>query len=289
MTNEPNKNVDELLKAYAQKRRQQAGQPLEMHPATRKILQDEVAMLREKSARPSATKPKLLFGLWPRIALGSSLALLVVASVVLLQFRGRQPEPIQVAKHIDAPAAPAAAPALEKAEEPPAQFAAAPVLRRQFARADVADQARPEAELNEFQNILASFRLEQNGHQIRIVDADGSIYEGEIQTTAPTILAKRLAARAAASVGEIGREGEVGTVYSFRVTGTNRRLNQVVVFEGQLIPATRDPRESPLLSLDATKSSVPINEIQGFSGRIQGRATIGGTDELEIDAVPVAP
>jgi hypothetical protein len=37
---EPNKEIDELLRAYAKKRREQ--QPPELHPASRKMLQDTV-------------------------------------------------------------------------------------------------------------------------------------------------------------------------------------------------------------------------------------------------------
>lgn len=40
---EPNKKMEELLKAFAQKRREQSGAPMELHPATRAMLQAEVA------------------------------------------------------------------------------------------------------------------------------------------------------------------------------------------------------------------------------------------------------
>ena len=43
MPDEPNQNVAEQLKAWAQKRRAQAGAPFELHPARRRLLQDEVA------------------------------------------------------------------------------------------------------------------------------------------------------------------------------------------------------------------------------------------------------
>src|SRR5205814_4839361 len=43
MPDEPNRNVEDELKAWAQKRRDEAYAPFELHPATRKMLQDEVA------------------------------------------------------------------------------------------------------------------------------------------------------------------------------------------------------------------------------------------------------
>src|SRR5712664_2452194 len=45
MPDEPNRKMDELLKSYAKKRREDAGAPLELHPATRRLLQSEVARL----------------------------------------------------------------------------------------------------------------------------------------------------------------------------------------------------------------------------------------------------
>ncbi len=46
MSAEPNHKMEDQLKAYAQKRRADAGDSLELHPATRRLLQAEVAKLR---------------------------------------------------------------------------------------------------------------------------------------------------------------------------------------------------------------------------------------------------
>ena len=40
---EPERKIEKLLRAYAKKRRAQAGDPLELHPATRRLLQGEIA------------------------------------------------------------------------------------------------------------------------------------------------------------------------------------------------------------------------------------------------------
>ena len=40
---EPERKIEKLLRAYAKKRRAQAGDPLKLHPATRRLLQDEIA------------------------------------------------------------------------------------------------------------------------------------------------------------------------------------------------------------------------------------------------------
>src|SRR5260221_9971355 len=50
---EPERDIEKTLEAYAQKRREEAGAPLELHPATRNVLQGEVARSTpRKAARP---------------------------------------------------------------------------------------------------------------------------------------------------------------------------------------------------------------------------------------------
>src|SRR5438445_12945741 len=80
MPDEPNRNVEDQLKAWAQKRREEAGAPLELHPATRKLLQDEVARtFTKKTTEPAARPGGWLKVFWPRFALvGSICALLVI-------------------------------------------------------------------------------------------------------------------------------------------------------------------------------------------------------------------
>ena len=46
---EPERDIEKTLRAYAKKRREEAGAPAEMHPATRRLLQGEVARLRGKA------------------------------------------------------------------------------------------------------------------------------------------------------------------------------------------------------------------------------------------------
>ena len=57
MPPDPNDKMDDLLKAYAARRREQSGAPFELHPATRSLLQGEVAKLapraQEKRAKTS--------------------------------------------------------------------------------------------------------------------------------------------------------------------------------------------------------------------------------------------
>src|SRR2546429_3511638 len=54
MPDEPNRNVEDQLKTWAQKRREEAEAPFELHPATRKMLQDEVARTFPKKSDVAA-------------------------------------------------------------------------------------------------------------------------------------------------------------------------------------------------------------------------------------------
>ena len=86
MPDDPNKKMDELLKAYAQERRK-APEP-NLHPATRKMLQGEVSRVLG-SANPQRSWLHRFRTFWPQIAFGTSLCLILGIAVFSL----RQPPP----------------------------------------------------------------------------------------------------------------------------------------------------------------------------------------------------
>jgi hypothetical protein len=160
--------------------------------------------------------------------------------------------------------------------------------------------------------VLSSFQLEQNGRQIRVVDADGSIYDGAIEQppteeaarrgiavqTAVTELkkniepeAKRVEGVSAATAGEIAASQNV----FFRVAGTNRTLNQRVVFEGNFLTKSNQASEIVVgakLNADqsaaAARQSLAQKGQQTPSGLIRGQAMIGPSSRIEINAAPVS-
>src|SRR5438874_6685066 len=81
MPSEPENKIEELLKAYAKKRQEEAGAPFEMHPATRKLLQAEVARGRPTAAAEAPSFFELLAKLWPGVAVAG--AIVVVLGVVI--------------------------------------------------------------------------------------------------------------------------------------------------------------------------------------------------------------
>jgi hypothetical protein len=84
-SDEPNKKMDDLLKAYARKRREQA--PPELHAVSRKLLQEEVRRNFGADKRQGGVG---YFWNWPRVAVGMCAAGLVIV-VAIISFRAPAP------------------------------------------------------------------------------------------------------------------------------------------------------------------------------------------------------
>src|SRR5262245_19696130 len=80
MPSDSEHHMDKPLRAYARKRREDAGEPV-LHPATRRLLQTEVAQLR---ANPPALRRQWTWLAWPRLAFASAAA--VILGVLLWNF-----------------------------------------------------------------------------------------------------------------------------------------------------------------------------------------------------------
>lgn len=160
--------------------------------------------------------------------------------------------------------------------------------------------------------VLASFQFEQTGSQLRIVDGDGSVYSGYVQPAgsgrrersakagAPAVAG---AARAPAMAFKPKTASSLDSDllppqgYSFRVAGTNRSLNQKVVFTGNLLTATNLVSLVPAAtnlspggvleryqSVPAQPGLVPL-----LNSRISGKVVIGSGKAVEINALPASP
>jgi hypothetical protein len=94
--------------------------------------------------------------------------------------------------------------------------------------------------------VLVSFRVEQTGNNMKVVDADGSVYTGSVQLAQqepPTdslyhATQNNAPANAAASANNRVTQNQAQQNYFFRVAGTNRNLKQNVVFSGNFVPLT---------------------------------------------------
>src|ERR1039458_5059241 len=129
---DPNKKMEDLLRAYARHRREEAGPPFELSPGVRARLQQEVRRALGKPAAPPAPRWGLTLTGWLRLALGGAVAALVIVmfrdnpspSSSSLQFAKSDNK--QAARPANAPvslslppAAPAPAHDMAKAPAPP--------------------------------------------------------------------------------------------------------------------------------------------------------------------------
>ena len=161
--------------------------------------------------------------------------------------------------------------------------------------------------------ILENFEMEQAGATLRIIDADGSIYTGQLLEGGAGVAGgaegggRKMAeipspgAKAAAQPsldaksGVVRRAVTAGT--AFRVAGTNRTVNQLVVLEGALLPETWDtssgvnepPRaaeRAPVPQADRlSRVTVPGGSTNTLNaGRIQGQMRVGGAGDVPFNA-----
>lgn len=204
----------------------------------------------------------------------------------------------------------------------PAGLGAAATSEIQYANTQRFSQVRrPRPNLNSpaLPPVLQSFRLEQQGDRLRIVDADGSVYEGRLEV--PPMPAEPEEAKADSA--EVTARQEVPTVVTygmrgdlrdarlrgavqqpgvpapegqalllenaFRVTGTNRTSRLPVVFEGVLTGDPAQASQRTAVASQALPAGAPPPLVQLPAGRLRGQLQLGSNLRLQIDAVPVSP
>jgi hypothetical protein len=136
--------------------------------------------------------------------------------------------------------------------------------------------------------VLQTFRWLREGDTVRVIDADGSVYAGEIAATigAEPVERARVVAPARRSAelespDRVGarRQSDAGTPGEwFAVSGTNRTMNVRVVFEGVLESQAGQDR----FLTSAGRGGPAVDA----AVKIQGQAVVGSSTRLEIEAVP---
>jgi hypothetical protein len=151
--------------------------------------------------------------------------------------------------------------------------------------------------------------VQQNGNAIRVVDADGSVYDGSLLPE--NAVAQNMPAPAAAPAPVVAAparqferakniasrdQSQTAQNYSFRVSGLNQTLKQNVVFTGNLL-AISDTTKIPQESFGGSNGFIgggqrqsALNQQSAWSNsRIAGTAVVADTNHIEINAVPLAP
>lgn len=149
--------------------------------------------------------------------------------------------------------------------------------------------------------VLANFQVEQTGDLLRVIDSDGSSYLGGINAASVSSVGgsksqlrfkgeEKLAEPAAAAAPASKQQS--AQIESYRVEGTNRTLNQKVVFTWNFVPLTNAQAQSKTKVVDGVLNQnnlVAPQQIQTLlqNSAINGRAQINAATEIEINAVPV--
>jgi hypothetical protein len=93
-------------------------------------------------------------------------------------------------------------------------------------------QSRSRALQPPVSNVLAAFQIERVGANVRIIDADGSVYQGEVLGRA----ARRGALGGGREAAEKAlKDANANANWAFKVSGTNKNLRQNVVFIGNVL------------------------------------------------------
>jgi hypothetical protein len=157
--------------------------------------------------------------------------------------------------------------------------------------------------------VLASFNVQQNGSELRVVDGDGSVYSGYLQLAIAPRGSGPVKAEAAFAndairspkdavqtkpAARLEPEQLMPQAYFFRVAGTNRSLRQPVVFTGNLLPAASTNKAPPAVTNLGMRfnfersqdSSAQMGVVPLMNTRISGKVVVGNANAVEINAEP---
>ena len=194
-------------------------------------------------------------------------------------------------------------------------------VRQQFLQLD--NQARYRKNFNSppMPQVMQDFAFERTGDRVRIVDADGSTYEGTVmrapveEVRANAVSKLDAAKERKDSLAQPTQSADPQSSYRFYANGVNRKLNQSVAFRGEwqaAVPAQSSPTTPGLQPValgvrlerkvaEKAEQTVLSNSLSGSAakvlnyqqsqnaaapGRISGRAVVGGKNEFDINAVP---
>jgi hypothetical protein len=201
-------------------------------------------------------------------------------------------------------AAPAAAPpahadskgksdATSAAAPPMSQPSSAGVVAtaQQFSQQSAVQSFRNNAQVSGAAHVLNTFQVQQQGDEIRVVDADGSMYTGKLeQSVKGAEVDSRIAARRGVAKQTLSYDAKAGDEDKpdmaqsyFRATGYNVSLKKRLVFEGNYTapppqqPATAMPNESQQAGQSSDRA------------RIVGTVRVNGGPPVAVDAVAETP
>lgn len=140
--------------------------------------------------------------------------------------------------------------------------------------------------------VMAQFRVEQDGAAVRIIDNDGSVYTGSLQEAeiaasakpAPTVAMRADQKRFARPAAQASPDDTQN--FRMEVTGTNRTLNQKVVFTGNLV-GNQISLSNTTQNQQAARQNQKLQQQLSNVMRISGKARVGTGADQTVDAVPL--
>jgi hypothetical protein len=167
--------------------------------------------------------------------------------------------------------------------------------------------------MNNEARLLSNFRMQQTDAGLEIVDGDGSVYTGQMELVT-TNSTPAWGYYAGAKLNPTENAVSEEPTLRFQVTGTNKSLNQAIVFSGQIMPQTAVLNNQSALnqfnntnvqlglagvsnqmfnnSQQLNNSQLLNNQFQLMpmlqNSRISGKVRVG-SEETEIDATPRNP
>ena len=163
--------------------------------------------------------------------------------------------------------------------------------KQRFSQQSALQSFRNNAQVSRAANVLNTFQVQQQGSEIRVLDADGSTYTGKIEQLANNAeLDSRIAARRDAAkqtrryAANAAPENESAAPQSyFRATGFNVSLKKTLVFEGNY---AAPPAQQPAT---ATANDRDRAEQNRDRARIVGTVRVNGEAPVEVDAIAETP
>jgi hypothetical protein len=215
--------------------------------------------------------------------------------------KGFTDKKIAAAKIQEAPAAAPAAGADSEAKSdtiagvapPVAQPSSAESLgtKQQFSQQSAVQTFRNNTQVSGAANVLNTFQVQQQGSEIRVIDADGSTYTGKMEQLANNAeLDSRIAARRDAAkqtrsyAAKAVRENESATAPQsyFHATGFNVSLKKTLVFEGNYA----QPQAQQLATTSNDREPAEQNRDRA---RIVGTVRVNGEAPVEVNAIAETP
>lgn len=147
--------------------------------------------------------------------------------------------------------------------------------------------------------VLTKFRVIRTGDKVRVVDADGSVYEGSVVATVQVKTAVLASPRGQAAADVSGGDAKDGESYAFKVSGRSRTLNKTISFQATNLLARVDGGVAKKLNESAAANGVATRSLslaKEASAKIEAKPTtegirgwvnVGKAVEFQIEASEV--